>query len=92
MDDEDQPEPAVSRKGAKKGIVNIDTLSKNFEADDTVTLDALIEKGLVPKKVGSLKVLARGVLDKPLTVEAQDFSLDAVKMIVLTGGKAVKTL
>ena len=92
LDDEDQPEPAVSRKGAKKGIVNIDTLSKNFEADDTVTLEALIEKGLVPKKVGSLKVLARGVLDKPLTVEAQDFSLDAVKMIVLTGGKAVKTL
>ena len=47
---------------------------------------------LIPKNVGSLKILARGVLDKPLNVEAQDFSLDAVKMIVLTGGKAIKIL
>ena len=92
LNEEDRPARPAPAKGAKKGIINIDTLSKNFEAEDTVTLDALIEKGLVPKKVGSLKVLARGVLDKPLTVEAQDFSLDAVKMIVLTGGKAVKTL
>ena len=89
LDDEDQPAAELPR-GAKRGIVNIDTLSKSFEADDTVTLEALIEKGIVPKKVGFVKVLARGILDKPLTVEAQDFSIDAVKMIVLTGGKAVK--
>ena len=31
-----------------------------------------------------------GKLDKALTVEAADFSLPAVKMIVLTGGKVVK--
>ena len=86
LDYEDSEAP----RGTKRGIINIDTLSKNFETDDTVTLEALIEKGLVPKKVGSVKVLARGILDKPLTVEAQDFSIDAVKMIVLTGGKAVK--
>ena len=89
LDDEDQPAAELPR-GAKRGIVNKDTLSKSFEADDTVTLEALIEKGIVPKKVGFVKVLARGILDKPLTVEAQDFSIDAVKMIVLTGGKAVK--
>lgn len=31
----------------------------------------------------------RGVLNKPLTVIADDFSADAVKMILLTGGKAM---
>ena len=57
-----------------------------------MTPEILKEMKLIPKNVGSLKILARGVLDKPLNVEAQDFSLDAVKMIVLTGGKAIKIL
>ena len=37
------------------------------------------------------KVKKRGVKmkEKPLVVKAQDFSLDAVKMIQLTGGKVV---
>ena len=79
---------ARPQTSGKKGIINIDTLSANFAAGDLVTLDKLKEKGLAPRNIGQLKVLARGVLDKPLTVEAQDFSLDAVKMIVLTGGHA----
>lgn len=76
----------------KKGIVNIDTLSCNFAPNETVTLQKMQEKGLVPKNIQSVKVLARGILSKPLVVEAQDFSIDAVKMIVLTGGRAVKKL
>ena len=39
--------------------------------------------------VSFVKVLARGIIDKPLIVKAQDFSLDAAKMIQLTGGKVV---
>ena len=83
-----EPVAARPQTSGKKGIINIDTLSANFAAGDLVTLDKLKEKGLAPRNIGQLKVLARGVLDKPLTVEAQDFSLDAVKMIVLTGGHA----
>lgn len=74
----------------KKGIVNVDTLSDNYEAGETVTLETLKKKGLIEKNVSVVKVLARGTLTKPLTVEAQDFSIEAVKMIVLTGGKATK--
>ena len=54
---------------------------------DLATLKA---RGLLEAKVGSFKVLARGQLDKSLTVEANDFSLAAVKMIALTGGKVVR--
>ena len=96
---ESAPEPAEPARQAekrapagagKRAIVNIDTLSLRFAAGETVTLGALKKRGLAPQKAGSLKVLARGMLDKPLTVEADDFSPDAVKMIVLTGGKAVR--
>ncbi len=75
----------------KTGIINIDTLSQNFGDGETVTL-AEIKKRVkgFGGKVTYLKVLARGTLDKKLTVEADSFSLQAVKMIVLTGGKAVK--
>ena len=61
-----------------RGIINIDTLSKNYQANETVTLESLKEKGLVENSVNYVKVLARGVLNKPL------------KMILLTGGKAIK--
>jgi ribosomal protein L15 len=71
----------------KERIVNIDVLSANFKAGDVVTLSALKEKGLIAKGVDGVKVLARGTLDKPLTVEAENFSLAAIKMILLTGGE-----
>ena len=76
----------------KRGIINIDTISDNFQNGDVVTLDALKAKDLVPKNVIRLKVLARGILDKAITVEAHEFSIDAVKMIALTGGKVVRIL
>lgn len=74
----------------KKDIINIDTLSKNFNADDLVNLETLKEKKLISPKVDYIKVLARGVLDKPLIIEAQDFSIDAIKMTVVTGGEVRK--
>ncbi len=77
-------------RDGKKEIINIDTLSQNYNSGDTVTLDSLIEKGLVPAKTGSVKVLARGSLDKKLIVDLDEFSLQAVKMIVLLGGHVQK--
>ena len=73
-----------------KTIINIDTLSKNYASGETVNLASLKEKNLLPNKADFVKVLARGMLDKQLTVEVQDFSVDAVKMIILTGGKAIQ--
>ena len=75
-------------QGGKKGIVNIDSLSRAFASGEVVTVEKMRKKKLLKPGVGIVKVLARGVLDKPLIVEAHDFSLDAVKMIILTGGKA----
>ncbi|MDE6613132.1 MAG: uL15 family ribosomal protein, partial [Clostridia bacterium] len=76
----------------KRAIVNIDTLGRYFKSGDKVTLEEI--KRRVPdvnKKTTYIKILARGTLDKPLEIEADDFSPAAVKMIILTGGKVHRT-
>ena len=77
--------------GAKKAEINVDTISEHFESGDIVTLNSLKQKKLIPSSAGTVKILARGYLDKPLTIVAQDFSTAALKMILLTGGTAVVT-
>lgn len=86
---EEETEPS----GAKS-FVNIGVIDKSFEAGDVVTLAALRAKGLVPKQTKRVKILADGRLTKPLTVKANAYSVQAVKMIELTGGTVVlrKTL
>ena len=74
----------------KRTYVNLDTISEHFREDETVDLASLKERGLVEKKAAAYKVLARGSLNKSLTIVANDFSLPAVKMIALTGGRVVK--
>lgn len=78
------------KKEGKQDIINIDTLDQYFEENDTVTLEKLKELKLVAPSTVRLKVLARGILTKPLSVWAEDFSIDAVKMILLTGGTPVE--
>lgn len=77
---------------SKSGVINIDTLGQFFEEGERVTLDEIKKRvPFVAKSVTYIKVLARGKLSKPLVVVADDFSLEAVKMIVLTGGRAIRT-
>ena len=69
-------------------IVNVAALDNAFEAGETVTVDALIEKGLVKKVLGGVKVLGNGELSKALTVQANAFSDSAKQKIEAAGGKA----
>ena len=70
----------------KKDIINIADLVANFNEGDTVTIDILKEKKLVPMNSKQVKLLASGILDRKLNVELQDFSMEAAKMIILVGG------
>lgn len=83
------------KKGTKnakrvKAIINIDTISANYKKGEIVNLESLKKKGLLGPKVNYYKILSRGKIDKVLTIEANEFSLDAVKMIVTAGGKAIE--
>ncbi len=77
--------------GTKRAELNLDTISLVFQGGDRVTLNTLKEKKLVANNVGFVKILGRGVLDKPLVIAAQDFSASALKMILLTGGTPILT-
>ena len=66
----------------------MDALDAWINDGDTVTLESLKEKKLVPAKMGRVKILARGTMNKKLDIIADSFSLQAVKMITLAGGRA----
>ncbi len=82
-----EPEP-IYTDGRRKCIINVDTLSDSFAAGERIDVNLLKERGLVPADTAFIKVLARGVIDKPLVVLANDFTPAAVKMLALTGGEA----
>ena len=69
------------------GEVNLDVICENFDDGDTVDVDSLKAKRIISPKIGRVKVLARGIMNKKLTVKASKFSIQAVKMITLAGGK-----
>ena len=73
----------------KQGIINLGLINEKFDSDEVITLELLKQRGLVPKKVGRLKVLADGILEKPITVKSESYSVQAIKMIELTGGKVI---
>lgn len=82
----------IYTSGRVKSIINVDTLSRSFVADDRVDVNILKNKSLVPYDTNYIKVLARGAIDKPLHVYANEFSLAAVKMILLSGGEAIRVI
>ena len=70
----------------KIGEINISVINNNFNSNDEVTLDSLKAKKLMPKNIGRIKVLGGGKIDKPMHIVADEFSLKAIKMIILVGG------
>ena len=66
--------------------VNLEDLEARFEAGAEVTPDALRERGLATRKDVPVKILARGDLDKALTVHAHGFSAAARERIEAAGG------
>lgn len=76
--------------GNSRSIINVDTLSNNFSSGERVDINSLKKKGILDSEVSYIKVLARGKIDKPLTVYANEFSLSAIKMIALTGGQSIR--
>ena len=68
-------------------IINLDDLNK-FEDGSEVSLDILMNMGIVKKELCGLKVLGNGTLEKKLTVKASKFSASAKEQIEKLGGKA----
>ncbi len=67
-------------------IVNVESLNK-FEDGAVVSIEALINAGLIKKCLDGVKVLGYGKLEKKLTVQANKFSKSAQELIENAGGK-----
>ena len=59
-----------------------------FENDTVVTVETLIEAGIIKNPRDGVKILGKGELTKKLTVQANAFSAGAVEKIEALGGKA----
>jgi len=66
--------------------VNIGDLDARFEANAVVTVEAMVAVGLGTRKGIPVKILAKGELSKPLSVQAHGFSAAARTQIEAAGG------
>ena len=73
----------INRK--EYALVNLDVLNR-FEDGTEVTPELLIETGVVKNEKSGIKVLAKGNVEKKLTVKAHKFSSAAKEAIEAAGG------
>ena len=71
-------------------VVNLDTLNR-FEEGTEVTPALLVESGVVRNEKSGIKVLAKGAVEKKLTVTAHKFS-DAAKEAIEAAGGTVEVI
>lgn len=67
--------------------INLSAL-EGFENDSVVSVETLIEQGIVKNPKDGVKILGNGELTKKLTVQANAFSAAAKEKIEALGGKA----
>ena len=82
------PKRGFTNRNSKTIVgINVDALEV-FENDAVVTVETLIEQGIVKNPRDGVKILGNGELTKKLTVQANAFSAGAVAKIEALGGKA----
>ena len=77
----------TNRNSLEIEAINIEALER-FENDTVVTIDLLLETGVIKSVKDGVKVLGNGTLTKKLTVQAHAFSEGAKAKIEALGGKA----
>ena len=67
--------------------INVDTLNA-IDEGTVVTVEALVEKGIIKNPKDGVKILGNGELTKKLEVKVNAFSASAAEKIQAAGGKA----
>ncbi|MBP3663791.1 MAG: 50S ribosomal protein L15 [Tyzzerella sp.] len=82
------PKRGFTNRNSKEIIgINLSALEV-FENDTVVSVETLIEAGIVKNPRDGVKILGNGELTKCLTVQANAFSASAAAKIEALGGKA----
>ncbi len=72
---------------SKPEIVDLNKLSAKFEDGEAVSLNSLLEKGLISDRSRGVKILGDGELTKKLSFSGVNFSKSAKDKILKSGGK-----
>ena len=82
------PKRGFTNRNTKEIVaINLNALEV-FENDAVVSVETLVEAGIVKNPRDGVKILGNGELTKKLTVKANAFSASAVAKIEANGGKA----
>ena len=82
------PKRGFTNRNTKEIVgINVSELEE-FENDAVVSVETLIEAGIVKNPRDGVKILGNGELTKKLTVQANAFSASAAAKIESLGGKA----
>ena len=82
------PKRGFTNRNTKEIVaINLGALEV-FENDTVVSVETLIEAGIVKNPRDGVKILGNGELTKKLTVQANAFSASAAAKIEANGGKA----
>ena len=80
------PKRGFTNRNSKTIVgVNVEKLER-FDADSVVTVDTLLESGVIRHAYDGVKILGNGELTKKLTVKANAFSEGAKAKIEALGG------
>ncbi len=74
----------------KPAILNLEILEKKFTSGEKISPQILLEKKLIPKikgKIPRVKILGKGKITKPLTIEGCSLSKSAREKIEKAGGQ-----
>ena len=82
------PKRGFTNRNTKEIVaINVSALER-FENDAVVTVESLMEIGIVKNPRDGVKILGNGELTKKLTVQVNGFSAKAKEQIEALGGKA----
>ena len=82
------PKRGFTNRNSKTIVgINVSALEV-FDNDAVVSVETLVEQGIVKNPRDGVKILGNGELTKKLTVQANAFSAGAVEKIEALGGKA----
>lgn len=82
------PKRGFTNRNTKEIVaINLDVLNR-FEEGTTVTVDSLIEAGIIKNPRDGVKILGHGELTKKLNVKVNAFSASATEKIQALGGNA----
>jgi len=75
-------------KRPKKGycVINLERLT-GFKEGDVINPELLKERGIIKRAISFLKILGKGKIDVPLTLNAHSFSRTVIDKVKNAGGK-----